>query len=184
VRGQEAVAKRYAKALFDLAREQGRTEAVGQELAAAIGVFQAHPELGEFLRRPGQSPAAKRETITAVAGEFGFSTLARDFVVLLALRGRVDHLPAIAGAYADLADTALGRLRARVRTAVPLTGAERGTVAARLGREFGGREVILDEVVDDTLLGGFVAQVGSTVLDGSLDGQLARIRERLTRGRE
>jgi F-type H+-transporting ATPase subunit delta len=69
-----------------------------------------------------------------------------------------------------------------VRTAVALTEQERAALAARLGRELGGKQVILEEVVDQRLLGGFVAEVGSLVMDGSLDGQLARMRERLAAG--
>jgi F-type H+-transporting ATPase subunit delta len=73
-------------------------------------------------------------------------------------------------------------VRARVRTAVPLTDADRSALAARLQRALGGKQVIIEEVVDRNLLGGFVAEIGSLVVDGSLDGQLARMRERLVKG--
>jgi len=73
-------------------------------------------------------------------------------------------------------------VRARVRTAVPLTEAERTALRERLGRAMGGKQVVLEEVVDDRLLGGFVAEVGSFIVDGSLDGQLARLRDRLATG--
>ena len=68
-----------------------------------------------------------------------------------------------------------------MRTAVALTDDEKRWLAARLGQALG-KQVVLEETVDPSLLGGFVAQVGSYVLDGSLDGQLARMRERLARG--
>jgi F-type H+-transporting ATPase subunit delta len=68
-----------------------------------------------------------------------------------------------------------------VRTSIPLTDGEKGQLANRLKAAVG-KQVILEETTDANLLGGFVAQVGSLILDGSLDGQLARLRERLVRG--
>ena len=102
--------------------------------------------------------------------------------MLVAVQGRADHLGAIAETYRTLLDTERGRVRARVRTAVPLTEADRAALGARLGRALGGKQVVIDEVVDRNLLGGFVAEIGSLNVDGSLDGQLARLRQRLARG--
>jgi len=179
VRGQEAVARRYAKAVFALAKEQNRAEPVGRELDDAVGVFEENRDLREFLARPWTPPARKREMVAAVAVRLELSKLVRDFVVLLAMRGRVDHLREIGEAYAGLVDADRGRVRARVRTVVPLTAAERKALGARIRQAVGGAEVVIEEVVDKSLLGGFIAEVGSLVLDGSLDGQLARVRERL-----
>jgi len=106
----------------------------------------------------------------------------RDFVGLVAAHGRGDVLPEIGDAYRALVDADLNRARARVRTAVPLTDAEKGSLAERLGTALGGKRVTVDEVVDQNLLGGFVAEIGSLLVDGSLDGQLARLKERLGRG--
>jgi len=68
-----------------------------------------------------------------------------------------------------------------VRTSIPLTEGEKSQLTNRLNAAVG-KQVILEEITDTNLLGGFVAQVGSLILDGSLDGQLARLRERLVRG--
>jgi F-type H+-transporting ATPase subunit delta len=182
VRGREAIAKRYAKALFELAKEQGRTDPVGRELTDVVAVFDTHPELGEALSRPWSGAAARRQLAAAVTEGLGASKLIGDFVALLAARGRTGVLREIAAAYAELVDAALGRARARVRTAVPLTPTDRSTLTAWFERVLGGKRVVLDEVVDPGLLGGFVAEIGSKVLDGSLDGQLARLRERLAAG--
>lgn len=184
MRGREAVARRYAKAIFSLAKEQERAEPIAGELETVARVFEENGGITEFLGRPWHSGAAKREAVMAIAGGLELSRLTRDFAVLLAVRGRVDHLPEIVAAYGELVDADLGRVRARVRAAVPLTAGERDALAARLAAGLGAAQVVLEEAVDRTLLGGFVAQVGSVVLDGSLDGQLARVRERLARGQE
>jgi F-type H+-transporting ATPase subunit delta len=181
VRRGQATARRYAKALFSLATERRQTEPIGRELDAVIGAL-AVGELRSHVTNPWVPGTAKRAAMVDVASRLGVSQLVRDFVGLLATRGRLDHLDDIGNAYRDLVDEARGRLRAKVRTAAPLADSERRQLADRLAGSLGGREVILEEVVDRSLLGGFVAQVGSNVLDGSLDGQLARIRERLARG--
>jgi len=116
-----------------------------------------------------------------LAQQAGCGKLVQDFVALVADRGRLDHLAAIAAAYRDLRDADLGQVRAQVTTAVALTDAEKAQLSRRLQAELGKR-IILEESVDTNLLGGFVARVGSLILDGSLDGQLARMRERLVRG--
>lgn len=179
---RSAAAKSYAKALFELARETDRVEPVGQELSRVRDLVAAHPELRAFLTRPWEGALAKRKMVEELGGRLDVSKLVRDFFAMLAARGRVDQLDAITHTYRDLVDDHLGRVRARVRTLVPLTDDERRTLAGRLSRALGGRTVLIEEVVDPGLLGGFVAEIGSLIVDGSLDGQLARMRERLARG--
>ena len=177
-----AAAKSYAKALFELARERQRAEATGDELARAVEVVRDDEELRRFFGRPGVAGAAKRKVAEEIATRLGVGKLVTDFVGLVADHGRGDELEVIGGAYCDLADAAAGRVRARVRTAVALTDDERRMLASRLSAVLGGKQVLIEDVVDNELLGGFVAEIGSLVVDGSLDGQLARLRDRLAKG--
>lgn len=172
----------YARALHEVARERNQTEAVWRELEAVAELIARTPELRGVFARPWVSAAAKGDVALELANRLGLSALARDFVALVARQGRADHLEAIAAVYRDLVDADLGRVRARVRTAVPLTETERQQLQQGLGRALDGRQVLLEEAVDDRLLGGFVAEVDSFIVDGSLDAQLARLRERLARG--
>jgi F-type H+-transporting ATPase subunit delta len=180
-RRTEAVARRYARALFAVAREADRLESAREELGRVVAAVHTEPALGEFLRRPWVEGERKRAAVLALAEGLGCSTPVKELVGLLAARGRVDLLEVVAGAFGALLDEARGRVRARVRSAVPLGPAERRALAERLGRATG-KTVVVEESVDAGLLGGFVAQVGSLVWDGSLAGQLARMRERLVRG--
>src|SRR5262249_48682044 len=122
---------------------------------------------------------AKRAVALEVAGHLGVSDLTHDFLGLVAQRGRASSLPKMAEVFRELVDDELGRARAKVRTAVALTEADREALRQRLGRALHGKHVELDETVDNGLLGGFVAEVGSYIVDGSLDGQLARLRAQL-----
>jgi F-type H+-transporting ATPase subunit delta len=181
MRAQEGTARRYAKALHAAAAEAGAGEAAGRELASLLDILQANRQAVDVLARPWIKPADRRAAALTLAQQAGCGKLVQDFVALVAERGRLDHLAAIVDAYQGLADAALGRVRAQVRTAVALTDAEKDQLARHLQSQLG-KQIILEEIVDTNLLGGFVAQVGSLILDGSLDGQLARMRERLVRG--
>jgi F-type H+-transporting ATPase subunit delta len=181
MRAQEGTARRYAKALHAAAAEAGAGEAAGRELAALLDVLNENHEAVDVLARPWIKPADRRAAALTLAKQAGCGTLVQSFVALVAERGRLDHLAAIVAAYRDMEDAALGRVRAQITTAVALTDAEKDQLARHLQAELG-KQIILEESVDTNLLGGFVARVGSLILDGSLDGQLARMRERLVRG--
>lgn len=181
MRSHERTARRYAKALYDVAREAGATDAVGQEMEQAAAVCAGDAGAHDVLTRPWIKPADRRAVAVAIARKVGARKLVQDFVGLVAERGRADHLPEIVGAYRTLVDAELGRTRAQVRTAVALTDGEKRQLSGKLEHALGKR-VILEEQVDASLLGGFIAQVGSLIFDGSLDGQLARMRQRLARG--
>lgn len=178
---RSATAKSYAKALFELARESDRMEAIAQELERVRALVASEPELRAFLGRPWVAGTAKHEVVQTIAARLEVSKLTRDFFALIAARGRIELLDAMADAYRGLVDAHLGRVRARVRTVLPLTDEERRILAARLSAALGNRTVLIEEVVDRSLLGGFVAEIGSLIVDGSLDGQLARMRQRLAR---
>lgn len=173
--------KPYARALHDLANERRQTEAVSRDLEAIVGVVERDAELRDFFDTPWVPAAAKRTAAMEIATRLELSPLVRDFVGLVARGGRAQHLAAIAAAFREMVDRDLGQVRARVRTRVPLTDAERDALRTRLGDVMGGKRVIMEEDVDTYLLGGFVAEIGTYIVDGSLDGQLARVEERLKR---
>jgi F-type H+-transporting ATPase subunit delta len=181
VKQNAAVAKSYAKALYALARERNQVDAVAKDLSEAASVLAQQPQLLAFLSRPWVAAAAKRGAATDMATRLGLSPLTRDFLALVATRNRVDHLGAIATAYAALDDETRGRVRVKLRTAIALTDAERTALGQRLSRMLGGKTLLIEDSVDPNLLGGFVAEVGSMILDGSLNAQLDRMHDRLAR---
>jgi F-type H+-transporting ATPase subunit delta len=182
VKAAPAVSRAYAKALFELARERDQTEAVARELEAIATLLDGEAALRAFFARPWIAPAAKRAAAAELATRLEVSPLARDFLALVAVHGRTGHFRAIVAAFDERQDAAAGRVRARVRTAVPLAAPERAALSQRLGGALEGRQVVLEDVVDPDLLGGFVAEIGSLWVDGSLDGQLVRLRDRLVKG--
>ena len=109
-----------------------------------------------------------KEAVAAeVAQRSGLSKLTTDFVILVAGRGRTDHIDAIAEKYRRLLDEDLGRVRAYVRTAVPLTDEERRMLLTKIRQIRPSRHVVFEEIVDPTMLGGVLVESGGVVLDGS-----------------
>ena len=161
MKASPAVAKSYAKALFELARERRQAEQVEGELDRAVAVVAGDGALAAVLGRPWITPANKRRLAEEIGQGLELSQL---------------------GAFRVGRSGSLGGVRARVRTAVALNDAERAALSARLSGALGGKKVLIEEVVDKNLLGGFVAEIGSLVVDGSLDGQLGRLRDRLVHG--
>jgi len=137
MRAQEGTARRYAKALHAAAAEAGAGEAAGRELATLLDILQANRQAVDVLARPWIKPGDRRAAALTLAQQAGCGKLVQDFVALVAERGRLDHLAAIVAAYQELADAALGRVRAQVRTAVALTDAEKDQLARHLQSQLG-----------------------------------------------
>jgi len=181
VRRGAAVARRYAKALMVLAAEPARREAAAAELEAFARLLDDQQDLAALLLRPWVKGSEKQRVVRAVAEGAGLSPLLRDFLSVVARAGRLEILPEILEAYRQQVDRAAGRARARVRAARPLDEAERERLREYLAGRLG-KDVVLEVAEDPGLLGGFVAEIDSLILDGSLKGQLDALRGQLIRG--
>lgn len=175
---ETAAGRRYAKALFQLAEEAGRTAEVRAELDALAQQLAGHPDLANALLRPLYPVAERRGVLGGVAERLGTSPLLRSFFSLLIDRRRLVQFDAICAEYGRLADAQAGVTRATVRTAAALTDEQRERLRRALAARVG-RQVELAVEVDASLLGGVVAQVGDVVYDGSLRTQLRQLRESL-----
>jgi F-type H+-transporting ATPase subunit delta len=174
-------ARRYAKALFSLARETGRVVEVRAEVERLGRLIEQDAELRAVLLQPLYPAAQRRGVLRAVAERLGASPLFRNFLSFLVDQRRLVDWSAIEAEYARLADAAAGLTQVRVRSASPLSDAQRERLQRALERKAGGR-VELEVEIDPTLLGGAVAQVGDLVYDGSLRTQLQQLRASLARG--
>ncbi len=174
--------RRYARALFTLASEAGRTDEVGQELDAIADLLERNDELRRSIFRPLHPSAERRAVLHEVCERLGSSAMVRNFCCLLVDQRRVVEFAAIRDTYAALADATAGRTRARVVSAAPLTPRQRERLQRALAARTG-QSVELDVSVDPALLGGAVADVGGLIFDGSLRTQLDRLRVGLSRGR-
>lgn len=173
-----SVARRYARALFGIGVDAGRFEELGRELGEFAAVWADSPELRQTLENPVFKPEQKRAVLQQILPRVAPTPEVQRFVLLLLDRRRIILLPAIARAYQALADEHVGRVRARVTSAEPLTQAALDRVRRSLEQRTG-KKVVIDTAVDPELIGGLVARVGDLVLDGSVRTQLEDLRTKL-----
>ncbi|MGG1314777.1 F0F1 ATP synthase subunit delta [Cohnella laeviribosi] len=171
------VARRYAKALFELASEQGLVSETEEQLKAIAETFRGNADFRSFLTFPNIDAAKKIEAVQAIFGN-SVSPVVLNTVKLLIERGRQGELPAVLEAYIKVAGEALGRAEAHVVSAKPLTDSEKEQLAATFGSLLG-KTVRLNETVDPSLLGGLTVRIGDTLYDGSLRGKLERLEKTL-----
>ncbi len=172
------VARRYAKALAGIAQDQGTLVEIRQELAAVADLVRANPDLERLAFYPLLAPSQKAKALDAVLEARGTSTTLRRFFGVVAGAARLNLIYELAGAFDELVDERLGVVEATVQTAQPLTAPQSEALTAALSRRTG-KTVKLKWRLDPAMLGGVKAQVGSTVFDASLRGQLRLLQARL-----
>jgi F-type H+-transporting ATPase subunit delta len=173
-----SVTRRYAKGLFYLAVEVGKVEAWSESLLSLKRAVEASEELRDILVNPVYSKDQRRAIGAKLVAALHLDPEPANLLYLLGDRNRLAYLGAIVDTFGVLADEKLGRVRARVTSAVPLDGANAQSIADKLARSTRS-QVILDRAVDPALLGGVVAQVGSLTYDGSIRTQLEALRAAL-----
>ncbi|HEX9292023.1 MAG TPA: ATP synthase F1 subunit delta [Anaeromyxobacteraceae bacterium] len=173
-----SIARRYAKALFDLAVEQGKLEAWSESLLSLKQAVESSDELRDVLVNPIYAKEQRRAIAGKLVAALRLDADPANLLYLLGDRNRLVYLGAIADRFRELADAKLGLLRAQVTSAVPLDGAAAQSIADKLARATGSK-VILNRAVDEGLLGGVVAEVGNLTYDGSVRTQLEDLRKTL-----
>lgn len=173
------VANRYARALADVVAASGDYRKVLDELQDFARVYREGPELKEVFTSPAVALPQKMKVLAAIGQRLGHSPLTLNFLRVLLANYRMPLLEEAIQAYRKIANDRLGIVQVIISSASDLSPAERESVAAQF-RELTGKQVELEFRIEGQLLGGILAQIGSTVYDGSVRGNLARIREQLT----
>jgi F-type H+-transporting ATPase subunit delta len=168
---QASLAGRYAMALFELARDERKLEAVGSSLAS---IRAALAESDEF-RRLASSPLVSRneatEAVLAAADTMALDPVTRNFVGVLAQNRRLGQLEAIIRAFNALWAQHRGETTAEVTSAHPLDDDQVTALKTNLRTRMG-RDVTVDLNVDPAILGGLVVKIGSQMIDGSIRTKL------------
>jgi F-type H+-transporting ATPase subunit delta len=169
-----AAAKRYARAVFELATGEGHIDEWGAQLGA-LRLVLGNPQMMDVLGNPTIPSDQRMELVTSLnVLDPEASNLAR----LLIESGRVDDIAGVADEFDRLADEAAGRVRAVVTTAVELEAEDRDRVAGELSRRLG-KEVTMEVLVDPRILGGLKLQYGDRLIDASVATRLQQLRRRL-----
>jgi F-type H+-transporting ATPase subunit delta len=167
----------YARSLFEAAKAADRLERVEEELADFVATVEQVPELRSVLESPELDSRAKVALLEQVFGDA--DDLVRNFLMLLAEKGRSGEVAEIAREFEALVAREQGILDVELTTAVELSTADFDQLVDRIGKA-SGRKVRASRAVDPALVGGLVLEVGSRRLDASIRGRLDRLRQELT----
>ena len=174
--GRHSSARRYADAAFELARADGTIDRWERDLVALRDAL-ADEELARLAEHPAVPYPDKERVLRRVVGDVGTQPL--NLVLLMIRRGRPKAIGPMVERFAELVRRERGVALAEVRTALPLDDAQRRDITERL-RSLTGSKIEINEVVDDSLIGGITVRIGDQLYDASVRSRLERLRARLT----
>ena len=178
--GQETivsgVAGRYATALFELALEEKKVDAVKADLDRFGALIDASPDLARLVRSPVFGAEDQTKALVAVLDTAGITGLAANFLKLVASNRRLFTVGLILKAFRALVARHKGEITAQVTVAEDLSDKNFGALKDALKNVTGGKDIDLDVKVDPAIIGGLIVQVGSRMVDSSLRTKLNSIK--------
>jgi len=176
-----AVARRYAKALLLIGKEDGNAENYQEELAKFADLIEREKSLDMTLNNPLYDADARRKVLDAVLDKLKLSTVTTQFLILLFEKRRISFIGHINEFYGKLVDELRGIGRASLVSAAELSSDAVEKIRSALSKRTG-QDIVLEVKQDPALIGGIVTRIGDLILDGSVKTQLENMRESLKRG--
>jgi F-type H+-transporting ATPase subunit delta len=170
------IATRYATALIETAEQASSVESVEKDMSSLAAMLAASDDLRSLISSPLFRSEQQQEAISAIAEKAGFNKLTVNFLNVLAQNRRLGALEQIITAFKDALAARRGEVKADVTTAFALTPEQQRTLQDQLKKSLG-FNVHLNLSVDRSLLGGMVLTVGSRMVDDSVKGKLARLKQ-------
>jgi F-type H+-transporting ATPase subunit delta len=174
----EAVARRYARAVFELGKESGKLVELSRQMTSLGEVFSGSEELRSVLTNPLVADEAREAILTDIGHRLGVGETGIHTLRVLAQNRRLAALPEIARALSRLVDDDTKTLRATVTSAGPLSDGYLAKLRTEL-EKVTGQKVEFNVHKDPALIAGVVVQIGDRVIDGSVRAKLSRFRESL-----
>lgn len=168
------IAARYASALFELAKEDGALKALEADTAALSDALTLSADLREVIASPMVSREDQSKALGAIAAKMGLSGLMANTLALMADKRRLFVLPQLLTALTEMIATEKGEVTAEVTAARALSAAQSKKLAETLKARVG-KTVKLKTTVDESLIGGLVVKLGSTMIDTSVKAKLAAL---------
>ncbi|MGD8899171.1 MAG: ATP synthase F1 subunit delta [Desulfobacterales bacterium] len=176
-----AVARRYAKALLLISKEDGRTDSYQKELSGFAELMEKEETLNQAVTNPLYEASVRRKVLQTVIDKLDISGTMKSFLLLLFDKGRISFIGPINDFYKKLADELNGIGRASVISATELSEQTVERIQAALSKKTN-LDIVLQVEKDPELIGGIVTKIGDLVWDGSIKTQLSNLKETLKRG--
>jgi F-type H+-transporting ATPase subunit delta len=174
----DVVAKRYAKALYELGQEEGLEQKFLEDLQNMAQIVDQSSEFRSIMESPLYDITLKKRILKDVVSKIALSEYIENFLKILLDKDRFTFLADIMDGYKQILDAASGRVRARLTSAVQLDATQLERIAKALS-EVVKKEVDVDVNIEPSLIGGVVAEVEGMVYDGSVRTQLTRLKQSL-----
>ena len=176
-----SVAKRYAKALLILGKEDGKALLYGEELNLFVKALEMNKELDQVFFNPIYASTKRKKILGEIIIRLEVSKIVQSFLLLLFEKGRLGLVNKINENYQHLVDELNGIVRAELITATEMTNESIEKMKSILSEKTG-KKVLLKVDQDPEIIGGIIAKIGDLILDGSLKTQLFTMKESLRRG--
>jgi F-type H+-transporting ATPase subunit delta len=170
----ETVARRYASALADVAVDRGEANEIKTEIDYWASLLRTNAELREVFSNPTVPYDQKRKVLEELVARTGSRETTASFLRVLLKNQRLAQLPEVADRLGQILDDRAGIVAANVTTARQVPEHLRKSLHETLVSATG-RKVRLSFVTDETIIGGIIARIGSTVFDASVQSQLERL---------
>jgi len=174
----QTVARRYASALADVVIEKGESELVRAELSLWAKMILENPALLEAFSNPTVGYEHKKGILSELITRINVRPTTANFLRTLLRNQRLADLPQVNAKLAEILDERGGVVSAEILSARPVSDSAKSLLEEKLG-ELTGKKPRLTYRTDESLLGGIVTRIGSTIYDGSVSDQLRRLREEL-----
>lgn len=177
----EIIARRYATAIYELAKEKNEATAIGDQMKLIDEVLTSDASIMVVMSHPKIEKEKKKAIVAEIVKEV--SPMVSNLLYLLVDKGRLSIFPAVAQAFADLRNEEEGVMDAVVYTATPLSEKEIAQLNTVFAPKVGKKALSITSVVDPAVLGGVKLQIGNVIYDGSLKEQLQRLERQLITNR-
>ena len=169
-----SIASRYAQALFEIAKEENGLKALEADTDALGAALAASPELASMIASPVVAREDQASAMAAIAAKMGLSTVMANTIALMASNRRLFVLPQLVSDLTARIAAEKGEVTAEVTAATALSAEQSKALAASLKAKVG-KEVKLKTTVDESLIGGLIVKLGSTMIDTSVKAKLAAL---------
>lgn len=173
----ERAAIRYAKAVLSLATDQNTADVVNNDMQLIHNTVAQSKNLKDMLYSPVIGSSVKKSALLEIFK--GINPVTVNLIDTLVANKRTDLLPQVASKFITLLEAQKGNQIATVTTAVPLTDALETKVLAKV-KELTGKEAAIKNIVDESILGGFILRVGDTQYNASIANQLSKLKREFT----
>ncbi len=176
------IAKRYAKALIEIAEEMDKLDKITKDVQFIDSLIKDSRELQLFLKSPIIKEEKKKEVLKEIFSDSRVDPITLKFILLLVEKKREDLLHDIVKTYRQLYDEKMGIVTAEITTAVEISGSEKKKIEKKILELTGANEVNPIYKIDPSIIGGVIIRIGDTVYDASIRRKIQLLREQLVYG--